>query len=145
MAAPTSSSSVSCGTPITAGAATRGARRCPPRSRAGGHVAPAADDDLLLAVDDEEVAVLVDARDVARAEPAVGVDRFGRGLRAAPVALHDVVPADQHLAVGVDAHLDAIDRQADRGGRACGLAEPIGWLRGARPGRLALAAARWYG
>jgi hypothetical protein len=39
-------------------------------------VVAAADDHVLLAVDDEEVAVLVDAGHVARVEPAV-LDRLG--------------------------------------------------------------------
>src|SRR4051812_30956827 len=47
-----------------------------------------ADDDVLDAVDDEQVAVLVDAADVARVEPAVG-ERLGRRLVETEVAAHD--------------------------------------------------------
>jgi hypothetical protein len=50
-------------------------------------VAAAADDQVLLAVDDRVVAVGVDGGEVAGAEPAVG-DRFRGGLRPFPVARH---------------------------------------------------------
>src|SRR6202011_4373869 len=64
------------------------------------------DDDLLLAVDDGEEAVLVQLADVARVEPAVRVDRLG-GLRGiVPVAEHDAVAAAQHLAVVAELDLD---------------------------------------
>src|SRR3954454_14535718 len=85
-------------------------------------VVAAADDHVLLAVDDEEVAVLVDAGHVARVEPAVVQDLL-RGVVAVPVALHQVVAADRDLAdlalahlVAVlvdDLHLDALDRRPD--------------------------------
>src|SRR3954464_12781826 len=85
-------------------------------------VVAAADDHVLLAVDDEEVAVLVDAGHVARVEPAVAQDLL-RGVVAVPVALHEVVAADRDLAdlalahlVAVlvdDLHLDALDRRPD--------------------------------
>ena len=92
------------------------------------HVVAAADDQLLLAVDDEEVAVLVDLGHVAGLEPAVLVDGLLRLLLALPVALHHVVALDGDLAdlalvdlvaVVVDhLHLDALDRGADRAGLA---------------------------
>ena len=69
-------------------------------------VAAGADDDVLLAVGDGEVAVGVDDAHVARVQPAVP-DRLGGGFRVAPVALHDQFPAHQDLAVGGDLHLDA--------------------------------------
>src|SRR3954454_9448286 len=90
-------------------------------------VVAAADDHVLLAVDDEEVAVLVDLGHVARVEPAVAHDLL-RGVVAVPVALHEVVAADGDLAdlalahllaVLVDRlHLHALDRGADRAGLA---------------------------
>src|SRR6185437_638820 len=88
-------------------------------------VVAAADDQLLLAVHDVEVAVLIDAAHVAGVQPAVD-DRLGRRLRPLPVALHHVVAADDdlaHLALGhlvavvVDhPHLHVLDRGADRAG-----------------------------
>ena len=84
------------------------------------HVVAAADDHVLLAVDDEEEAVLVDLAEVAGVEPAVA-DRLLGGVRAAEVALHDVVALDGDLAdlaggdlvvvVVDDPHLDAVDGQ----------------------------------
>src|ERR1022692_2891465 len=86
-------------------------------------VVAAANDQLLLAVHDEEVAVLVHPGEVTRAEPAVR-DRLGRRLGLPPVALHHVVPADRDLAdlagravgaVGAgQAHLEAGHRRTDR-------------------------------
>src|SRR5829696_7900146 len=94
-------------------------------------VVAAADDHVLLAVDDEEVAVLVDLRHVPGAEPAVAHDLLG-GVLAVPVALHHVVALDRDLAdlalldlvavVVDDLHLDALDRRADR----ARLALPVG-------------------
>ena len=87
-------------------------------------VVAAPDDQVLLAIHDEEVPVLVDLGHVAGAEPAGLVDRVRRRLRALPVALHDVVAADHDLAhlalrdllavLVPDLHLDALDRRADR-------------------------------
>jgi hypothetical protein len=98
-------------------------------------VVAAADDQVLLAVDDGEVAVLVDPADVAGAEPPVG-DRLGRLLGAPPVALHQVVAADRDLAdlalgnlgalVVDDPHLHPPDRRADR----TRLALPVGVVEG---------------
>src|SRR3954464_4765022 len=57
---------------------------------ARGHVVAAADDQVLLAVDDEEVTVLVDTGHVAGVEPAAAHGLLGR-VRALPVAPHDIV------------------------------------------------------
>src|SRR6266540_758766 len=98
-------------------------------------VVAAPDDQVLLAVHDEEIAVLVLAGQVAGAKPPVG-NRLPSGLLVPPVALHDVVPADRDLAdrtrrhvvaKGVDhPHLDAVDRGADR----AGFALPLGVVEG---------------
>src|SRR5258708_2520518 len=56
---------------------------------AGVHVQPAADDHVLLAVDDIEVAVGVHAADVAGVQPAVA-NRLGGDVRHPVVALHDI-------------------------------------------------------
>ena len=90
-------------------------------------VVTAADDHVLLAVDDEEVAVLVDLAHVAGVQPAVA-DRLGGRVLALPVALHHVVAPDHDLAdlalrdlvavVVDDLHLDALDRSPDRAGLA---------------------------
>ena len=68
------------------------------------------DDDLLLAVDDLQVAVLVELADVAGVEPAVVVDRLRGLVGLVAVALHDHGRADQHLAV-----LRQLDLHARRG------------------------------
>src|ERR1700677_5382595 len=70
------------------------------------HVVAAADDQVLLPVDDVEVAAGVDPGQVAGVEPAVA-DRLGGGLRALPVALHHVRPADDDLADLAWGHLAA--------------------------------------
>ena len=86
-------------------------------------VLAAADDHVLRAVLDQDVARLVERRHVARVEPAVA-DRGRRRVRVAVVADHDRVAADDDLAdllavgphvvaVGVhDPHRDAGDRPA---------------------------------
>ena len=77
-------------------------------------LAGGADDQLLLAVDDRQVAVLVELADVAGAVPAVGVDRRGGLLRLVAVAAHQQRAAHQDLAVVVEPELDAGDAAADR-------------------------------
>ena len=61
------------------------------------HVLAAAIDHVLLAVDDEDQALVVDPREVAAVQPAVD-ERLGGLLGLAPVAAHDVRPADQQFA-----------------------------------------------
>ena len=56
-------------------------------------------DQLLQAVDQEEVAVLVRVADVAGVQPAVGVDHRGGGVRPVEVALHHLRPANPELAM----------------------------------------------
>ena len=104
-------------------------------------VVAAADDHVFLAVDDEEVAVLVHRGHVAGVEPAALHDLLG-GVRAAQVALHDVVAADHDLAdlalrdlvvvVVDDLHLDALDRRPDR----ARLAVAVGVVEGRHRRRL---------
>src|SRR5271166_2450057 len=53
-------------------------------------IEPAADDHVLLPVDNVEVAILVDSAEVTGAEPAAG-NRRGRRLRLTPVPLHDEI------------------------------------------------------
>src|SRR5215207_7948904 len=52
---------------------------------------------VLGAVDDREVAVLVEDSDVAGVEPAAGVDRLGGRVGAVGVAAHDLRTADADL------------------------------------------------
>src|SRR5262245_24344001 len=60
-------------------------------------VVATANDQVLLPVDDCEVAVLVDPAYVPGAEPPIG-DGRGRLCRPAPISLHDVVATDHDLA-----------------------------------------------
>ena len=102
-------------------------------------VAPA-DDQLLLAVHDEVAPVLVHPREVARVEPALGIERLGGCVRAPPVPLHEVMAANHdladlalghRLAIGVDEpHLHSLHRGPNR----AGLADPVGVVE-ARHGR----------
>ncbi len=105
-------------------------------------VLAAPDDDVLRAVLDQDVALLVEGGHVAGVEPAVA-DRRRRRVRIAVVAHHDRVAADDDLAdllavgphvvaVGVDdPHRDARDRPAghrpplDRPRRRLRLAEDV--------------------
>src|ERR1700709_525228 len=86
-------------------------------------VVAAADDQVLLAIYDVEVALLVALRHVPRVEPAAA-HRLRGGVGALPVALHDVVAADHDLAdfalgdlvvvLVEDLHLYPFERGADR-------------------------------
>src|SRR6185503_8661155 len=64
-------------------------------------------DELLHAIDDRELAALVHEADVARAEPAVRVDRRARRVGAAEVALHHLRAAHPHLAALAVTHVAA--------------------------------------
>ena len=52
----------------------------------GGNVFAAADDDVLLAIDDIKVGVFVEIAQIARAEPAIGGERFARRCIVVPIA-----------------------------------------------------------
>ena len=80
----------------------------------GDVLAAGRDDDVLLAVGDLDEAVVVDLGDVARVEPAVGVEHLGRRGGILVVAAEDRVAADQELAVLGDSELEAGQRGADR-------------------------------
>src|SRR3954447_8060206 len=83
-------------------------------------VEPAADDELLRAPGDLEAAVVgVDPAEVAGPEPAVAGQRVGRRVGPVPVAVEDLRPADEDLAVlGVEPDLDAGQRPPDAAGAA---------------------------
>src|SRR5205085_9122425 len=67
----------------------------------------------LLAVGDDDPALIVEMADVAGVEPAV-LER-GLGLRRiAPIALHHQLAAHQYLAVRGDLDLGILQRRADR-------------------------------
>ena len=74
------------------------------------------DDELLLAIDDPQVAVVIDLTDVARVQPAVGIDGLGGLLGVVQVADADEPAAAAHLAVGEDLQLHPGQRLADRTG-----------------------------
>src|SRR4029078_12467222 len=83
-------------------------------------VVAAADDQVLAAADDGDVAQGVDHADVAGAKPAVGAELGARLLGHAPVAGEDVRAA--HLdradrALGNDGAVAVDDAQADAGQR----------------------------
>ena len=76
-------------------------------------------DEVLLAVDEEEVAVVVEVADVAGEDPAVA-EHVGGLFGALPIAIHDLGGADDDLAGGVgrlvqQAGLQVDDAQVDIG------------------------------
>jgi hypothetical protein len=73
----------------------------------GRHLVALVLDELLDAIDEHDVAVLVGAADVAGVQPAIGVDRPRGGLGVVEVAAHDLRAAHAHLAVLAGAELDA--------------------------------------
>src|SRR4029453_7444881 len=86
------------------------------RPRGGGAdvLAPGGDDQLLLAIHDAQVAVVVEHADVARVEGAVGVEGVGGLGRVVQVAGEHVAAAAAHLAVVGQEHLDTRERAPDR-------------------------------
>src|SRR6185369_11107802 len=77
-------------------------------------LAPRVDEDVLLAIDDLEKAVLGPTADVARAEPAVLGERGGGCGRVLEVAREHVRATREDLAVGVELQLERRQRLADR-------------------------------
>ena len=86
-------------------------------------------DELLDAVDEHDVAVLVGAADVAGVQPAVVVDGGGGRLGVVEVAAHDLRPAHAHLALLAGAELfaggDVDDPALGVGHRRADRAEPV--------------------
>ena len=83
-------------------------------------------DHVLLAVDDEDGAVLVHAREVAGVQPAVRLDRLPRRLVVPVVALHDDRAPDHQLADLAARHRHCSRRRRRRcGPRHSGSAMPI--------------------
>src|SRR3546814_19293475 len=68
----------------------------------------AADDDVLLAVDDDKIAVLVEISDIAGADVAVGGEEDLGRLRIAPVAAYISGAADVDLAVFAGWHMNML-------------------------------------
>jgi hypothetical protein len=77
-------------------------------------LAAGGDDDVLLAVGDHEVAVLVDVADVAGVDEALLVERRPRRLFVVVVAGEDGVRPDEDLAVLGEPQLHAGERPPDR-------------------------------
>ena len=71
------------------------------------------DEDVLLAVGDRDEAVVVDLGDVARVEPAVGVEHLARRRFVLEIAGEDGRAADQELAVVAEAKLGSGQRRPD--------------------------------
>jgi hypothetical protein len=94
-------------------------------------LAAGVDDQLLLAVDDLQVAVLVELTYVAGVQPALVVDRLTSLVRVVAVAArHDAAP-DQHLAVFSELDLHARRHRAHRADL-----DPIGRVAGPVAGGL---------
>jgi len=80
----------------------------------GRHLVALVFDELLDAIDEDDVAVGVGAADVARVQPAVGVDRARGRLGVVEVAAHHLRAAHAHLALlawielGAAAHVDQL-------------------------------------
>src|SRR5581483_5062915 len=97
----------------------------------GVDVLAAADDHVLGAVRDVDEALVVEAGDVAGAQPTAVDERVGRRLRLVPVALDDVRPphpqlpglADGQVVAGLVHDADVVDRQ--RRAAAVGLGEVV--------------------
>ena len=90
-------------------------------------VVAAADDHLLLAIDEEEVAALVEPAEITGGEPALGVDRGRRRGRVVPVPVDDRRSSELHLTHAPlvrirDANLGA----ARRATNGAGLSQPPG-------------------
>src|SRR5207249_3748771 len=62
------------------------------------HIESAANDHLLDAPDDREVALRAELTDVAGVQPAFGIDRRARLRRVAEIALHDIRAPEANLA-----------------------------------------------
>ncbi len=77
--------------------------------------------DILGAVDDDELALLVEEAGIAGLQPAVGRQRVPRHLLLLVVAHEDVGALQHDLAAVVDLDLDARDRPADRVGIGLGI------------------------
>ena len=92
-------------------------------------LAGGADDQLLDAVDDPQVAVVVEDADVAGVHPAVGVERLGRRVGAVAVAAHD----DRRRASAPRRRPTARPRRPAAGGRRCRSARRPGALTVATP------------
>jgi hypothetical protein len=71
-------------------------------------------DEILFSIRDEEEPVLVEAPDVAGGEPPIGEEYLGSGVRLLEVALGNVAPAAENLAVRRQLDLDGRQRKADR-------------------------------
>ena len=77
----------------------------------------AADDDVFLAVNDEQIAVLVEIAQIARAEEAIGHDRLTGGFAVVPVAVETDDRAERHFTDLARSKLAAIiveDRHFDQ-------------------------------
>ena len=66
------------------------------------------------------ISPVLEARLVARVQPAVGLERARRLRLAPPIAHHHVRPPDHQLVIGADPHFDAVDRLADGRGIVAG-------------------------
>ena len=114
------SPSRSSGSATTATCATSGNSLSMSSISRGAMFTPAADDDLLLAAHDRQVAVVVEAHQVARAHPAAGEIGGGRALRIVGEPDAGVRPADVQLAFAPVASGFCRPRRAPRSRCAAG-------------------------
>src|SRR5207245_2002101 len=93
-------------------------------------LAAGSDQELLLAIGDAQITLVVEFTDVAGMQESFGVERLAGGLRVLEIAEEDVRSAREDLAVRRDADLEPFLRPAD-GADAAGVRQIRGPHRGA--------------
>nr|WP_324190853.1 hypothetical protein [Nocardia nova] len=76
-------------------------------------LARSGDDQFLLAVDDPDEPVVIDARDVTGMQPALGVEGLAGAGGLIAVAAHDLRSTHQQFTIGRRRHLHRVQSPAD--------------------------------